>query len=115
MKQSRVAADDRSGFAAAALVSRRDVQVFAVFGDSAPGDLNSLPLQHGGQLVVREGMARVLLLDELAHLALEDDQRSICALRAVGALGEEEAQLDYALRRMGVLVGDGAAHGGWMH
>jgi hypothetical protein len=39
---------NRSGFAAAALVGGGDVQIFAVFGYGAAGDLNSLPLQHCG-------------------------------------------------------------------
>ena len=75
-----------SGLAAAALVGGRDVQVFAVFGDGAAGDLNSLPLQEGGQLIVGEGMPRVFFVDELANFTLEDDQRGVGAFRSAGAM-----------------------------
>ena len=69
-------------------------------------------LKQRGQLVVGEGTAGVFIFNQLAHLALEHQQRGVRAFGAVGALGEEEAQLDDALRRVRVLVGHGAAHRG---
>ena len=53
-------------------------------------------------------MARVLLGDELANFALEHQQRRVSALRAIGSLGEEGAQLQDSLRSVRVLVGHGA-------
>ena len=58
------------------------------------------------------GCFGIFIFDQLFYLALEDQQRSVCAFGAVGALGEEEAELDDALRGVGVFVGDGAADGG---
>jgi hypothetical protein len=72
-------------------------------------------LQLRRQLVVGQRLARVLLFNQLLHLALQQHQRQVAALRPVHALGEEEAQLIHALRGMHILVRHRAAHGRRMH
>src|SRR5579863_699555 len=72
-----------SAVSAPALVSGWNIHVFAIFGDGAAGEVNALRLQHGGELIVGERMARVFVFNELAHLALEHQERSVGALGAV--------------------------------
>ena len=105
----------KSGFASTALVGRGDVQIFAVLGDGATGDLNSLPLEQGSELVVGEGVARVFFFNQLADFALENYERGVGSFGSIGSLGEEESQFDYALRGVGIFVGDGAADRRWMN
>ena len=78
-----------------------DVHVFAVLGHGAAGELDALGLKHGGQLVVGEGMARILLGDQFTNFAFQHQQRRVSALGPVRSLGEEEAQLDDPLRGVG--------------
>ena len=55
-------------------------------------------------------MARIFLVDQLANLTLEHQERRVGTLRAIRAFSEEEAQLENALRGVRVLVGYRAAH-----
>ncbi len=58
-----------------ALVSARYLHVFPVLGDRSPGYLDTLPLQLGGELVIRKRLALILFLNQLLHLPLQQDER----------------------------------------
>src|SRR3984957_11899573 len=106
---------NRSILLDSSLVRARNAHVFAVFGYGAAGHLDALRLQDAGDLLVGQRSAGILFFDELFDAALEDEQRSAAALRALHALAEEVSQLEYALWRMSVFVGHGTAYRGRMH
>src|SRR6185437_12938712 len=62
-----------------------------------------------------EGVLGVFVLDELAHFALEHDERGVGTFGTVGAFREERAELKYALRRVRIFVCYSAAYGGRVH
>ncbi len=68
-------------FLYSALVGARDAHVFPVFRDRAAGDLDTLRLQDAGDLLVGQWPGGIFFFDQLFDPALEDQQRSIAALR----------------------------------
>src|ERR1700751_3473821 len=92
-----------------AVVGTRDAHVLPVFRNRAASDLDTLRLKDAGDLLVGQRPGWIFFVDELFYTALQDQQRSIAALRALHALGEEVPQFEHALRSMGVLVGHRAA------
>src|SRR5579862_1651833 len=99
----------------AALVGAGDPHVFAIFGYGAAGYIDALSLQRVCDLIVGERLAGIFVFDELLHLALEEHERRSGAFGTVDTFGEEESELVDALRRVYVLVRDGAADGGGVH
>src|SRR4051794_11352239 len=97
------------------LVGAGDLHVFAVFGDSAARDLDTLGLEDSGDLLVRERVLRVFVFDKLFDATLEDEQRCSATLRALHALAEEVAEFEDSLRCVDVFVRDGAADGRRMY
>src|SRR5579875_1748574 len=57
-----------------ALVSARNLHVFAVFGNRASCDLDALPLKLGGKILIGPRLARVFLFNQLLHAALHKQQ-----------------------------------------
>jgi hypothetical protein len=57
--------------ATASLMRGRDAHIFAIFCHSAPGQLNSLCLQHRGQLVIGQWTAGIFIVDQLADFPLQ--------------------------------------------
>src|SRR5688572_30840508 len=95
------------------LVRGGDVQRLAVLRDRAARDRDALLLlQELGQLVVRERVLRVLLLDQLLDALLDRGLAGLLAGGVGGAAGEEVAQAQDAVRGLGVLARDRAADGG---
>src|SRR5271154_4068240 len=95
---------DCTSSANAALVGAGNSQIFAVFGHGSPGHIDPLALQHGGDLVVGERLAGIFVFNHFFHLALEQHERGAGALRAIYALGKEEAQLVDALRGVHIFI-----------
>ena len=61
------------------------------------------------------GAAGIFFLDEFFDAALQDQQRRSAAFRSLHALAEEVPQLEYALRRVGILAGHSTAYRRRMH
>src|SRR5437868_5358415 len=81
-----------------ALVRAGDLQIFTIFRDRSASYLNALRLQDLGDLVVRQRMGGIFLLDQFLHAALQNEQRRPAAFGAIDALAEEIAQFEDALR-----------------
>src|SRR5580704_9518231 len=107
--------NDRRRLAYTTLVRTWNLHVFPILRHRSSGYLDSLPLELGCQLIVRQRLPFVLFLNQLLHLALQQHQRQISALRPVHSLGEEEAQLKDSLRRVHILIRNRAAYGRRMH
>src|ERR1700722_3300531 len=97
------------------LVRARYPHVFAVLGYRAAGHLDALRLQDAGDLLVGERTAGIFFVDELFDAALENQQRSVAAFGPLHALAEKVAQLEHALRSVGIFAGYSAAYCGRMH
>src|SRR5687768_14671196 len=80
------------------LVGRRDLQLFAVFGDGPPREHQSLFLEDADDLRIAERFPRIFILDDLADALLDGDRRHAVAVRTADAAVEEELQLEHALR-----------------
>src|ERR1700752_4542274 len=96
-------------------MSARDAHVLPVLGNRAASDLNALGLQNASELLIGQRTAGIFLVNQFLDAAFQDQQRSVAALWSLHALAEEIAQLENALRGVGILAGHGTAHGGWMH
>lgn len=55
----------------------RNLHVLTILRHGSAGYLDSLALQLGGKLVVGQGFAGVFLLDQLLHLALQQNQGKV--------------------------------------
>ena len=98
-----------------ALVRAGDAHVFAVFGNRPSGHLDALRLQDPCDLLVGQGAAGIFFLDQFFDAALQDQQRRSAAFRSLHALAEEVAQLENALRRVGILASHSPAYRRRMH
>src|SRR5689334_18861606 len=98
-----------------ALIRRRNLQLFAVLRDGAPGEHEALALQDADDLRVAERLAGILVLDDLADALLDRHRRDALAVRAADAAVEEVLHFEHALGRVHVLVVDHAADGGLVH
>src|SRR5215207_9910622 len=98
-----------------ALARAGDRHLVAVLRHGAARQLDALLGQNLDDLVVGDGVVRVLLLDQLLDPELDDAGRDLLALLVQHALGEEAAQLDDALRRVRVLAVDDARDGREVH
>src|SRR5262245_9738796 len=97
------------------LVGRRNLELFSVFGDRPPGQLEALAMQHADDLGIAQWLLRVLLLDDLANPLLDRDRRHRVPVLAVDAAVEEVLHLEHALRRVHVLVRDDTADRRFVH
>src|ERR1700691_90998 len=97
-----------------ALVGAGYAQIFAVLGYCAAGYVDALSLEHTGNQIIGQGLARIFFIDQLLDLAFEQHERGAASLRAMDAFREKEAQLKDALRSVHIFAGDGAADGGRM-
>src|SRR5436190_24314500 len=79
------------------LIRRRDLQLFAVLGDRAPGQDEAFALQDADDFGVAQRLSRVFVLDDLADALLDRDRRDALALRAADAAVEEVLHLEHAL------------------
>src|SRR5205085_9002533 len=91
------------------------LHLVAVLRDSAARQLDALPDENLDDLIVRNGVVRVLFLDELLDAELDDAGRDLLALFVEHALGEEAPQLDDARRRVRVRAFDDARDRGGAH
>src|SRR5215204_3943302 len=98
-----------------ALARARDRHLVAVLRHRAARQLDALPGENLDDLIVGDGVVRVLLLDQLLDPELDDAGRDLLALLVQHALGEEAAQLDDALGRVRILAVDDARDGRKMH
>src|SRR5215204_3186487 len=116
-RQFRACLDDirRPSHDRLALARARNLHLVAVLRNGAARQLDALPGQNLDDLVVRDGVVRVLLLDQLLDPKLNDAGRDLLALLVEHALGEEAPQLDDALRRVRVLAVDDARDGREVH
>ena len=92
-----------------------NAEVFAIFGDGAARDLNALFAEALGDLLVGERVRGVFIVNHFFDAALERKQRHFAALRPVHGFAEKIAELEDALRRVDIFIGDRAADGGRMH
>src|ERR1700733_8297870 len=92
-----------------ALVGAGYAQIFAVLGHRAAGDVNALSLQHTGNQIIGEGLARIFFINQFLDLAFKQHQRSAASLRPMNAFGEKETQLKNALRSVHILARNRAA------
>src|SRR5689334_14480989 len=98
-----------------ALIRRRNLQLFAVLRDGAPGEHEALALQDADDLRVAQRLAWILVLDDLADALLDCHRRDALAVRAADAAVEEVLHLEHALRRVHVLVRHDTTDGGLVH
>src|SRR3954453_3901734 len=70
----------------APLMRRRNVHVLAILRHRSARQLNALPLQFRRNLVIGERPLWILVIDQLAYLPLQQQQRRIRAFRTVCSL-----------------------------
>ena len=104
-----------SPFPHPALMCAGDAHILAILCDRTASDLDTLRLQNSCELLVGERAGGIFFVNQFFDAAFQNEQRRVAAFRALHAFTEEVAQLEDALRGMGVFAGDGAAHGGRMH
>ena len=92
-----------------------NAQIFAVFGHCAAGYVNALCLEHAGDQIIGQRLARIFFIDQFLDLALEQHQGRAAPLRPMDAFGEKETKLKDSLRGVYILAGDSAADGRRMH
>src|SRR5215470_1392163 len=93
----------------------RDFHVFTVLGYGTAGYLNALRLQNARDLFIGQRLGWIFVFDQLFYATFENQKRCIPAFRSIDALAEEISQLEHALGRVRVLVGNRAADGRRMH
>jgi hypothetical protein len=104
--------DAAASLVVAAQVAGQDAEFLAVFGDGAPGDGDALLEQAGDELLVAERRGGVLHVDQVGDHLLHAGVGDGGAAVGLVAWGEEVLEVEDAVRRLDVLVGDGAADGG---
>src|SRR4029077_16541874 len=86
-----------------------------VIGDRPPGDVDLFLAEQLGDVLVAEGLLRVLLGDDLPDLLLHTLRAHLRALPAAEARGEEVLELEGALRGVHVLARGRPADGRLVH
>src|ERR1035441_8713192 len=76
------------------LVCAGNLHIFPVFRDGSASNLDALRLQNAGNLFVGQLPAAIFPSNQLLDAALQDQQRSAPALRALHALGEKIPQFE---------------------
>src|SRR4051812_26752521 len=99
----------------AALARAGNVHFLPVLGDGPAGDNEVLLLELFDQLVVREWVGFVFLINDLLQADADDVPGDVLAFIALGATDEEPLEREDAARRLNVLVIDGSAHGRHVH
>jgi len=95
-----------------ALAGGGDGELGAVLGDSAAFDLDAGLLELRDDLVVAEGLALILGIDDLLDLGLDAVPAEGLSVGELCAAGEEPAQREDPARGLNPLFIDGAADGG---
>src|SRR5207245_5406781 len=93
-----------------ALRRRGDAQLFSIFRDGPPGDLNPLRTELLHDPRVRVGPGRVLVRDDLRDLALDREGRDLATLGRVDPAVEEVLHRKESAWGVDVLVRDHARH-----
>src|ERR1035437_8423718 len=95
----------------APLMGGRTLHVLPVLRHGAARNVDALILQHGGDLLVGEGLGAILLFDHFLHFAFQQQKRRATAQRSLHRFREEIAEFEDALRRMHIFAGHGPADG----
>lgn len=95
-------------------IARQQAEFLAVLGDGASGDGDALFVEFRDELLIAERSGFVLHVDQvgdhLLHAGVGDGSTAIGLITG----GEEILEVEHAVRRADVLVGDRAAHRGFM-
>src|SRR5581483_3031119 len=112
---TRMSRGRRGLIADAPLMSRWNLHVLTVFCHGAPGHIDTLALEQGRDLLIRERPRAVFLFDHLLDPPLEQQQGSCASGGSLYSFRKEVPELEDALGRVDILVSHGAAHGRWMN
>src|SRR5215472_2104666 len=94
-----------------ALMRAGDAHVFAILGDGASSNVDSVVVELLGDLLVGQRFGGVFLFNHLLNEALEGQQGHSATLGTIHGFAEEGAQLEDSLRRVRVFAGNGSADG----
>src|SRR6266516_6252134 len=92
-----------------------DIELVAVFGDGAPGDLDAPFRELLDDLLVGERILGIFVRDQLLDLGLDGARARVLAGRRREAAREKELERQEAARRLDVFLVRHAAHGTFVH